>query len=73
MRMLIGSRKGHLKFHKTYACLSAEGSGVVTQIQACTVLELIDREGSTAATTWDANEITHRRRVVWSTPLGRPL
>ena len=34
MRMLLGSRRGRLKFHKTYACLSAEGSGVVSFIQA---------------------------------------
>ena len=34
MRILLGSRRGRLKFHKTYACASAEGSGVESQIQA---------------------------------------
>ena len=34
MRMLLGSRRGHLKFHQTYACASAEGSGVVKLFQA---------------------------------------
>ena len=34
MRTLIGSRRGRLKFHKTYVCASAEGSGVVTLFQA---------------------------------------
>ena len=34
MRILLGSRRGRLKFHKTYACASAEGSGVVTLFQA---------------------------------------
>ena len=35
MRILLGSRRGRLEFHKTYACASAEGSGVVSQIQSC--------------------------------------
>ena len=34
MRILLGSRRGRLKFHKTYACTFAEGSGVVTLFQA---------------------------------------
>ena len=34
MMMLLGSRRGCLKFHKTYMCVSAEGSRVVTFIQA---------------------------------------
>ena len=34
MRILLGSRRGRLKFHKTYTCASAEGSGVVTLFQA---------------------------------------
>ena len=34
MRTLLGSRRGHLKFHKTYTYASAEGSGVVTLFQA---------------------------------------
>ena len=34
MRILLGSRRGRLKFHKTYACASAEGSRVVTLFQA---------------------------------------
>ena len=34
MRILLGSRRGHLKFHKMYVCASTEGSGVITFIQA---------------------------------------
>ena len=35
MRMMLGSRRGRLNFHKTYSCAFAEGSGVVMFIQAC--------------------------------------
>ena len=34
MRILLPSRRGPLKFHITYTCVSAEGSGVVTLFQA---------------------------------------
>ena len=34
MRTLLGSRIGHLKFHKTYECVSAQISGIVSFIQA---------------------------------------
>ena len=32
MRIQLGSRRGCLKFHKTYECVSAEGSGKVSFI-----------------------------------------
>ena len=45
MRMLLGSRRGHLKLHKTYACLSAEVSGKVLLIQACPQIRGVALDG----------------------------